>query len=287
MVGRAECDEAVLAIGAELDADRLDLVRVHALDLEVQGLEHGAAGHIENGHGAADFRRGPELRAIGGELDEARALVHQGAVGQGLGAGVDPVQHVGGFAGVDRPLAVRADGHAFGFDADVDLAEYLGGLGVDHRDQRIVFVGDVQPAIVGVQGELLGVFTRGQFLDDLARGHVHHLDPVRVTGADVQQLVVMGQQQAAGALADGQGVGDLQGLQVDQAQAVVLFVGDPGSAGNGMASGEQQGAREQGAAHGGFLVVVMFGSGKAAADLGLVVTQAVHLVERVQKAVLG
>ncbi|MCY1241953.1 hypothetical protein D9M72_548870 [compost metagenome] len=138
-----------------------------------------------------------------------------------------------------------------------------------------------------MQGELFRVFAGRQLLDDLACGHVHHLDPVRVTGADVQQLVVMGQQQAAGALADGQGVGDLQGLHVDQAQVVVLFVGDPGSAGNGIASGEQQGAREQGAAHGGFLVVVMFGSGKAAADLGLVVTQAVHLVERVQEAVLG
>jgi len=52
----------------------------------------------------------------------------------------------------------------------------------------------------------------------------------------------MGQQQPPGALADGQGVGDLQGLHVDQAQVVVLFVGHPGSAGYGMAGDEEQGA---------------------------------------------
>jgi len=242
MVRRAEGDKTVFAVGAELDADRLDFVRVHALDLEGQGLEDRAAGHVEDGHGAADFCRGPQLRAIVVELDEARALVHQGAVGQGLGAGVDPVQHVGGFAGVHRPLAVRADGHAFGFDADVDLAEHFGGLGVDHGDQRVVFVGHVQPAVIGVQGELLGVFAGGQFLDDLARGHVHHLHAVRVAGADVQQLIVMGQQQASRTLADFEGVGDLQGLHVDQAQAVVFLVGDPGGTGHGVPGGKQQGA---------------------------------------------
>ncbi|MNO73726.1 hypothetical protein D3C76_647000 [compost metagenome] len=191
MVGRAQGDERVLAIGAELDAYRLDLVRVHALDLEVQGFQHLARGHVKYGHRAADFCRGPQARTVFAELDEARALVDQRAVGQGLGAGVDPVQHVGGFTGVDRPLAVRADRHAFGFDADFDLPEHLVGDGVDHRHQRIVLVGHIQPAVVGVQGELLGVLAGGQLLDDLAGGHVHHLHPVRIAGADVQQLAVV------------------------------------------------------------------------------------------------
>ncbi|MNH45820.1 hypothetical protein D3C79_1083820 [compost metagenome] len=56
MIGRAERDEAVLAVGTELDTHGLDLVRMHALDLEVQGLEDLAAGNVEDGHRATDFR---------------------------------------------------------------------------------------------------------------------------------------------------------------------------------------------------------------------------------------
>ena len=163
------------------------------------------------------------------------------------------MQHVGGLAGVHCPLAVRAHLHAFGLDADVDLPEHLGGLRVDHRDQRIVFVGDIQPAVVGVQGELLGVGARGQLLDDLAAGEVDHLHGVRIAGADVQQLVVVGQRQPARALAGVDGAGDGQGIQIDDAEIVVLLVGHVGGGGEGrgyQAEREAQAGEGKQAGHG-------------------------------------
>src|SRR3546814_1894163 len=124
------------------------------------------------------------------------------------------------------------------WSSDVCSSDLLGSLGVDHGHQGIVLVGYVEPAVIGVQGELLRVFAGGQFLDDLAGGDVHHLDPVRITGADVQQAVVVGQQQASGALSNRQGFDDLQALHVDQAQAVVFLVVDPGDTGGGGRSEE-------------------------------------------------
>ncbi|MNC80161.1 hypothetical protein D3C75_1328500 [compost metagenome] len=53
----------------------------------------------------------------------------------------------------------------------------------------------------------------------------------------------MGQQQASGTLTDRQGLDDFQALHVDQAQAVVFLVGDPGDAGGGGAGGEQGSAQ--------------------------------------------
>src|SRR5690606_10936032 len=123
MVSRAEGDEGVLAVGAELDTHRLNAVGVHALDGEVQSLDDLPLLHIHHADSAADLRGGPENLAVLGELDMAWALIDQGVVHQLVGGGVDPVQHVGGFAGVHRPLAVGADGHAFGLDADFDLRQ--------------------------------------------------------------------------------------------------------------------------------------------------------------------
>ncbi|MCY1440521.1 hypothetical protein D9M71_568010 [compost metagenome] len=163
------------------------------------------------------------------------------------------MQHVGGFAGVHRPLAVRADRHAFGLYTDVDLRQHLLAVDVDHGDQRIVLVGDVQPLVVGMQGELLGVGAGGQLLDDLAGGQVHHLHAVGVAGADVQQLVVAGQGQAARAHANLESLHRFQLVEVDHADAVVLLVGHVGGGGEGRVAGEQEaggaGGKEQ-VAHG-------------------------------------
>nr|BFE97412.1 hypothetical protein GCM10020185_79480 [Pseudomonas brassicacearum subsp. brassicacearum] len=49
-----------------------------------------------------------------------------------------------------------------------------------------------------------------------------------------------------GALADRQGLDDFQALHVDQAQAVVFLVGNPGDAGGGGTGGEQRGAQGEG-----------------------------------------
>ncbi|MCY1504629.1 hypothetical protein D9M68_388070 [compost metagenome] len=176
----------------------------------------------------------------------AGALVHQGVVHQLLRGGVDPVQHVGGFAGVHRPLAIRAHRHALGLHAHLDLRQHLVALGVHHRHQRIVFVGDVQPAVIGVQGELLRVGAGGQLLDELARGQVHHLHGVGVAGADVEQLVVAGQCQATGARANLEAGGDFQAVQVDDADAVVLLIGDVGRGGQRLAGEQQQGGAQGG-----------------------------------------
>src|SRR5690606_4515923 len=228
----------------ELDTHRLNAVGVHALDGEVQRLDDLPLLHIHHADSAADLRGGPENLAVLGELDMAWALIDQGVVHQLVGGGVDPVQHVGGFAGVHRPLAVGADGHAFRLDADFDLRQNCTVFHVHNGNQGIVLVGDIQPPVVRVQGKLLGVSARGQLLDDLAAGQVHYLHRVRVAGADVEQLVVMGKGKAAWAHADFQSLDRFQRVQVDNADGVVFLVGDVGGIGQGCSAGAGESAAD-------------------------------------------
>jgi hypothetical protein len=56
---------------------------------------------------------------------------------------VDEVRHACGFGRSDHSLAIRANGHTFGLDADGYLSEMLSGGQIDNRHEAIVFVGDV------------------------------------------------------------------------------------------------------------------------------------------------
>ena len=172
----------------------------------------------------------------------ARALVDESVVHQLVGTGVDPVQHIGGFAGVHRPFSVRADAHAFRLNADIDLREYLFVVDVDHRHQRVVLVGDVQPLVVRVQRELFGVSAGRQLFDDLPGRQVHDLHRVRVAGADVEQLVVARQRQSAWTLAYFKGFDRFQRIQIDHADGVVFFVRHIGGGREGGCAGASEGA---------------------------------------------
>lgn len=125
------------------------------------------------------------MLAVAAELDKAWALVDQGAVGQGLGAGFYPVQHVGGFTGIDRPLAVRADGHAFRLDADIDL-------GQDLEVSVSITVTRASSSLETYSQRLLGCRANCSSLPTAAwmilRVAIAHLDLVRVAGADVSWI---------------------------------------------------------------------------------------------------
>ena len=106
---------------------------------------------IDDVHGAANFRGGPGSLAVLAELHVARTLAHYDVLLDLEGLGVDPVQHAGGFTGVYRPLAVRADGHAFRLDADVNLGQDVFGVHIHHGHDGVVLVGDVQMLVVRVK----------------------------------------------------------------------------------------------------------------------------------------
>merc|ERR1711879_177816 len=162
VVGWPEGDEGGFAIVGEFDADRLNFVWVYAANAEPDFVLNLFAGYVDHSHRATNFSAGPQLFAIVCEFDVPWSLVNAGVVNQLMGRGVNPVQHAGGFRGVDGYATVGADGHAFGFNADINLAHHLFKLGVDHCDQGIFFVGDIKPTVVRVQGKLFRVFTGGQ-----------------------------------------------------------------------------------------------------------------------------
>ena len=83
----------------------------------------GMLDRVDDRHRAADLGGDPELRAVVLELGKARPRIDQ-HVGDHLARrGVDEMRHVGGLGRVDQDLAVRADRHALGLDADLDVAE--------------------------------------------------------------------------------------------------------------------------------------------------------------------
>ena len=157
----------------------------------------------------------------------ARAAVHQGIGEKAVGRSVDPMRHIGGFRGGDGDLAIGADGHALGFDPDIDLRHHLPGLGIDHGRHGIVFVGDEQVPVVGGQHELFRIFARGQVMQDFPGVGVHHLHGVAVRGADIDALEILGKGDAAWPFAGGIGLGHGQRCGVDHADGVVLFIRHP------------------------------------------------------------
>ena len=54
---------------------------------------------------------------------------------------------------------IRAHPHAFGLDADRDLGLHVAALGIHHRDHRVVLIGDVEHAALGIDGHELRVRT--------------------------------------------------------------------------------------------------------------------------------
>ncbi len=149
---------------------------------------HRALDRVDDRDGAADLRGHPDFRIVALEFGEARARIDQ-HVGDDLARrGVDEMRHVGGLGGVDQDLAVRADGHALGLDADLDVAEARALLDIDDGHRVVVLVGDVEDLAVGIEGEQFGVRTGGQGVDDLLLGDVDHLDGVVVADRDEHEL---------------------------------------------------------------------------------------------------
>mmetsp|Transcript_15449 Transcript_15449/g.19921 ORF Transcript_15449/g.19921 Transcript_15449/m.19921 type:complete len:207 (+) Transcript_15449:1190-1810(+) len=176
VIGRPEGDKYGAVIGRKLETHGLHTIRMHALHLELDLSLFGLRRCIKHRERAADFSADPHFGALLGKFGVARAAVDQRVGKQLVGFGVDPMRHVRGFGGGDGNLAVRRYGHAFGFNAHVDLGHNLAGLRVDYRGDRVVFVGDIEVDVIGMQHELFGVFPRGQIAQDLARVRVHHLD---------------------------------------------------------------------------------------------------------------
>ena len=77
-------------------------------------------------------------------MRDARAAVDQHVVEGLVRRRVDEVGHVGRFGGVDQHLAVGADAHALGLDADGDVGDDLAVVDVDDGDEVVVLVGDVE-----------------------------------------------------------------------------------------------------------------------------------------------
>src|SRR3546814_2710366 len=148
-VGRAERDEGLAAVLQDTHADRLQRLRLQARHLERDLLLDLQALWIDHADRAADLGGHPDLRAVRGELGDARALVDQHVAPDLEGLGVDEVRHIGGFGGVHDGLAIRADAHALRLDADGNLGYALAALQIDDGDHVVILVGDVEPGPVG------------------------------------------------------------------------------------------------------------------------------------------
>ncbi|MGY4326546.1 hypothetical protein ACVWWG_000960 [Bradyrhizobium sp. LB7.2] len=157
---------------------------------------------VDDRHGAADLRGHPQFGSVVLEFGKARPRVDQN-VGDDLARrGVDEMRHVGRLGRVDQRLAVRADGHALGLDANLDVAKARALLEVDHGHRVVVLVGDIEDLAGGILGEQFGVGSGGQAVHHGLRLRVDHLDGVVVADRDHHELAVAREVDAARALAD-------------------------------------------------------------------------------------
>ena len=154
-VGGPERDEGGLVVLGHADADRLDRLAPQARNLEGDLAGHHVLCRIDDRDGAADLGGNPQFGTVVLEFGKARPRIDQ-HVGDDLARrGVDEMRHVGGLGGVDQDLAVRADRHALGLDADLDVADASALLEIDDGDRVVVLVGDVEDLAGGILGEQL------------------------------------------------------------------------------------------------------------------------------------
>src|SRR3546814_1871115 len=137
-VGRAEGDVGLAAIGEDAHSHRLQGLGLQPRYREGDLLLDLEAVRIDDADRAADLGGHPHLCPVVGILGDARALVDQHVALDLESLGVDEVRHVGGFGGVHDGLAVGADAHALGLDADRNLRDGGTALEVYHGHQVVV-----------------------------------------------------------------------------------------------------------------------------------------------------
>src|ERR1700676_4874119 len=107
-IGRTECNEPRLAIPRDVDADRLDRLRVHAGDRKDDLRPHLVFDRIDDTYRSADLRRYPQFGAVVLELSKTRACIDQN-IGHDLAGGrIDEMRHIGSLGGVHEYLPVRS-----------------------------------------------------------------------------------------------------------------------------------------------------------------------------------
>ena len=225
-IGRPQRHEHGRAVAGQRQADGLDQIAADALHLETDRALDRARGDVDHRDRAADLRRHPQLGAVGREQGEARPLVDEN-VGHDLERrGIDQMRHVGRFRGRDREPVVGRNGHTLRLHADIDLAHDLPALDVDDRRDGVVLVGDVEPAAVPRQRELLGIDARRQIVEMLVGRRVVDLHGVAVGCADEEVLVVTAEGDAARPAADLEAALQFERAAVDDRDGIVLFAGD-------------------------------------------------------------
>ena len=165
-IGGSERDERALPVLGDAYADRLNRILVDARDLETDLADDLASLGVDDGHCAADLGAHPKLRPVGCELGDTRPAVDQNVVDRHVGRGIDEVRHVGGFGRVHQQLPVRRNAHSLRLDTDRDLRQHLVRLDIDHSDEVIVLVGDIERIAGWMQNEQFRVRPRRQVLHD-------------------------------------------------------------------------------------------------------------------------
>src|SRR5438552_2244346 len=223
-VGGAKRNETGLAVLGDADADRLDCLAPQTGNAEVDLAGNGAFDGVDDRYGSADLRRYPYFGVVALELGKAWPRIDQ-HVGDDLARrGVDEMRHVGGLGGIDQDLAVRAEGHAFRFDADLDVPHADAILEVDDGDRVVVLVGDIEEFAGGILREQFRIGAGGQAVHHLLGRGIDQLDLVVVADRDQHELAIPREFDTARTLADLDGVGDGPFVGVDHRYGVALLI---------------------------------------------------------------
>src|SRR6185312_1009815 len=178
-----------------------------------------------------DFRRYPQIPLVRRVYHDPRPGIDQ-HVGHDLPAfGVDEMGHAGLFGSDHDGAPVPADGETFRLDPDLDLRDPLARGVVDHRDQGIVLVRDIDPVAGDRHRQRFGIRTGVDPAYDLACPDVDDIDVARVAVADQDGLVVQGVYDSPGPLVGRNRRDDFVAVTVEHGHRIIDFVRDEELAG--------------------------------------------------------
>ena len=143
------------------------------------------------------------------------------------GGDVDDGELVQSGNGDEEELAVVGGSGTVGDAWERDPLGDLVGAGVNGGEARLGLIGGEDPAVVGGDGDALGVVGDGEDGEELAVGNIEYGDGAGADVGGVAKLAVVREcEHVRLGLAGGDGANDFEGLGIDDGDGVVELSGD-------------------------------------------------------------
>lgn len=143
MVSWVKGDKGIFVIVGEFNIDWLNFVLVYVRYFEMNGMVNLVCSCVYNCYCFVNFSRCLNQVVIFVEFNMMWLLVYQCIVYQFMCVGVDLVQYISGFRGINDLFVIWVYCYVFWFYFYINLCNDGLGFGIDYCYYCVVFIGDV------------------------------------------------------------------------------------------------------------------------------------------------